>query len=98
LVKKTLVKSAFRKHYSVETAIVEMYNDLLESIDNNKVRILVMIDLSAAFHTIDIPILIQMLKDEFGIDCTPLKWIESFLSNRTIKVLINRSSSDSEPV
>jgi hypothetical protein len=91
-------QSAYRKHYSVETAMLKMYSDLLESIDNSKVTIVVMVDLSAAFDTIDITILIQMLKDEFGIDCTPLRWIESYLSNRTMKVLINRSSSDSEPV
>lgn len=57
-----------------------------------------MIDLSAAFDTIDIPILIQILQNEFGIQSTPLKWIESYLTNRTMKVLIEQSSSDTEPL
>ena len=55
-----------------------------------------MIDISAAFDTIDIPILIQILQNEFGIQSTPLKWIESYLTNITLKVLIEQSSSDTE--
>jgi len=50
-------QSAFRKYHGVETAMVKMYNDLLDNIDNNTVTLVVMVDLSAAFDTIDIPIL-----------------------------------------
>ena len=57
-----------------------------------------MIDLSAAFDTIDIPILIKILQDEFGIHNTPLEWIESYLTNRTMKVLVEQSASETEPL
>ena len=76
--------------------MVNMYNELLETIDKNQVTIVVMIDLSAAFDTIDIPILTRILQDEFGIHNTPLKWIESYLTNRTMKVLVEQSASDTE--
>ena len=66
---------AYRKYHGVETAMLRMYNDLLENIDEGKVTIVVMLDLSAAFDTIDIPILIRILQDEFGIHGIPLKWI-----------------------
>ena len=59
---------------------------------------MVMIDQSAAFDTIDIPILIQILQHEFGIHSTPLKWIKSYLTNRTMKVLVEQSVSDTEPL
>ena len=91
-------QSAYRKHHGVETAMIKMYNDLLETIDQNHVTIVVMIDLSAAFDTIDIPILIQILQDEFGIHSTPLKWIQSYLTNKTMKVLVDQSVSDTEPL
>jgi hypothetical protein len=55
-----------------------------------------MVDLSAAFDTIDIPILIRLLQNDFGITGTPLKWVESYLTNRTMKVQIENSTSDSE--
>lgn len=53
-------QSAYRKYHGVETAMIKMYSDLLETIDKNQVSIVVMVDLSAAFDTIDIPFLIQI--------------------------------------
>ena len=91
-------QSAYRKYHGVETAMVKMYHDLLENIENNKVTIVVMIDLSAAFDTIDVPILLELLQQDFGIQDTPLKWIESYLTNRTTSVIIDQSKSDSEPL
>jgi len=76
--------------------MLKMYNDLLETIDEGQVTIVVMIDLSAAFDTIDIPILIRILQDEFGIHGIPLKWINSYLTNRTMKVLVEQSTSETE--
>ncbi|KAH3834622.1 hypothetical protein DPMN_107954 [Dreissena polymorpha] len=74
--------------------MVKMYNDLLETIDKNLITIVIMIDQSVAFDTIDIPIFIQILQNEFGIQSTPLKWIESYLTNKTMKVWIEQSSSN----
>lgn len=42
----------------METTLIKMYNDLLDAIDKNHVTIIVMIDLSAAFDTVDIPIVL----------------------------------------
>ena len=86
-------QSAYRKHHGVETSMLKMYSDLLQSIDKKQVCIVVMIDLSAAFDTVDIPITLQILKDHFHIDGIPLAWFESYLTNRTMKVSINGSSS-----
>ena len=64
----------------------------------NLVTFVVMIDLSAAFDTIDVPIVVQLMHDEFGISSTPLKWIESYLTDRTMRVKIDNSSSDTIPL
>lgn len=49
-----------------------------------------MIDLSAVFDTVDIPIVLQILKEDFGINDAPLAWVESYLTNRTMKVETKR--------
>ncbi|KAH3882283.1 hypothetical protein DPMN_006217 [Dreissena polymorpha] len=59
-----------------------------ENIDEGKVTIVVLLALSAEFETIDIPIRIRILQDEFSIHGIPLKWINSYLTNRTVKVLV----------
>ena len=73
-----------------------MYDDLLKAVDDGQITIVVMIDLSAAFDTIDIPIALQILQEDFGVVGTPLKWIESYLTGRTMKVVINNETSREE--
>jgi hypothetical protein len=46
-------QSAYRKFHSTETALLKVQNDILNSLDRNDVTMLVMLDLSAAFDTID---------------------------------------------
>ena len=60
-------QSAYRKFHSTETALLKIQNDILQSLDQNNVTILVMLDLSAAFDIIDHNTLLQLLEDLFGI-------------------------------
>ena len=46
-------QSAYRAHHSTETALLRVYNDIAMSIDNQKSVVLVLLDLSAAFDTVD---------------------------------------------
>ena len=68
--------------------MMEKSSDLLNAVDNNQVTIVVMIDLSAALDTVDIPTVINILQNDFGIKYMPLKWVESYLTQRTVKVVI----------
>ena len=81
-----------------ETALVKISNDLLLSADNKDVSILVLLDLSAAFDTIDHFILIDRLKDCFGLDGTVLNWLKSYLTERKQCVKINSSFSSELPL
>lgn len=61
------MQSAYRRGHSTETALVRVSNDILCAMDRQEVVILVLLDLSSAFDTIDHTILIQRLHDRLGI-------------------------------
>ena len=86
-------QSAYRKHHSTETALLKVQSDILQSMDCGDVTLLVLIDLSAAFDTVDHKILLQRLLTEFGISGTPLKWLQSYLDGRRQVITINDAQS-----
>eukprot|EP00057_Strongylocentrotus_purpuratus_P019197 XP_011673671.1 PREDICTED: uncharacterized protein LOC100891953 [Strongylocentrotus purpuratus] len=83
------LQSAYRKNHSVETALLKVSDDILTSIDCRKAAALVLLDLSAAFDTIDHAVLLERLREDFGIEATALQWFESYLNDRRQAVVIN---------
>ena len=79
-------QSAYRKKHSTETAVLRVITDVLRAADQGQVTLLCMLDLSAAFDTVDHEILIDRLQQSFGIHGQVLSWIKSFLSGRTQSV------------
>ena len=55
------LQSAYKQHHSCETTLVCVQNDILLSIDNQQCVVLLLLDLSAAFDTVDHGILLQRL-------------------------------------
>ena len=86
-------QSAYRAGHSTETALLRVVNDLLHAIDNDKVSVLLLLDLSAAFDTVDHQILLSRLQNIFGIRSTAFEWFQSYLKNRTQSVSIGTFSS-----
>ena len=60
-------QSAYKQFHSTETALLKVHNDINLNIDNGKVTALTLLDLSAAFDTIDHGILIKRLSTWYGI-------------------------------
>jgi len=91
-------QSAYRKCHSTETALLKVTNDLLLSSDQGKVSVLTLLDLSAAFDTIDHTILCKRLSTTFGCTGTALDWFQSYISSRTQAVLANGTQSTPSPL
>ena len=83
------LQSAYRQHHSTETALLKVKNDILMNMENQKVTLLVLLDLSAAFDTVDHRILLDRLQFDCGISGSALNLIESYLSNRTQRIYID---------
>ena len=62
--------------------------------DNQEITCLILLDLLAAFDTIDHPILLNRLETTFGIKDAALQWIASFLTGRTQQVVIGDLGTD----
>ena len=77
------LQSAYRPHHSTETALLRVRTDILKAMDNQEVACLVLLDLSAAFDTVDHKFLLERLENYFGITRTALRWIRSYLTNRS---------------
>jgi hypothetical protein len=83
------MQSAYKKGHSTETALLKVQNDILMAIDSQKCVLVVLLDMSAAFDTVDHSILIERLKSRFGVVGGALDWFRSYLSNRKQAVIIN---------
>ena len=77
-----------------ETALMRIHYDILWSLDNNESVLLVSLDLSAAFDTINHDILLYCLEIVFGIIGTCLNWFRWYLTGRRLRVVIDGTASD----
>ena len=89
------LQSAYRPEHSTETALLKDKADIHWAIDNQEVMCLVLVDLSAAFDTVDHTILLQRLEKELSVTGTVLHWIKSYLTNYTKWVVIGDPNTDS---
>ncbi len=82
-------QSGFRPSHSTETALIRVTNDLLLSSDRGCISLLVLMDLSTAFDTIDHKIILNRLENSVGISGSALAWFKSYLSDRHQFVAVN---------
>ena len=78
----------YQQFHSTETALFRVQNDILRAIDDKKEVNLVLLDLSAAFDTIDHNILLSRLQTQYGFTDTVIKWFESYLRGCSQRVVI----------
>ena len=88
------LQSAYRKHHSTESALLRVSNDIFRILDSQGEVILVLLDLSAAFDTIDHhDLLLTRFRTYFNFTETVLQWFSSYLLDRFQQVTISDSTS-----
>ena len=90
---EVVCQSAYKVHHSTETALLKVHNDILLAMDQRRVTLLVLLDLSAAFDTVDVSLLLKRLETDFGICGKVLSWLSTYLIGRKQCVLINNIKS-----
>ena len=88
------VQSGYRPNHSCETLLVRMTDDIFKEMHNDNIVIVVLLDLSAAFDTIDHNVLLKKLSEDFSVTGSVLKWFESYLMGRFFSVKIGATLSD----
>ena len=74
---------AYHSSHSMETALLKVKTDVIQALENQEVAGLILLDLSVAFNTIDHDILLSRLKLRFVVTGVALKWLGSYLTDRT---------------
>ena len=92
------MQSAYRMGHSAETALIKVKADMLHAINNKEVVCLVLLDILAAFDTVNHQILLERLKNMFGLTGTVINWITSYLSGRFQKVVVGDANSSTVPL
>jgi hypothetical protein len=90
-------QSAYRSHHSCETAITYLLNSVFSAADKQRVTVLVLLDLTAAFDCVDHNILCEKLS-ALGVQGNALNWFVSYLTGRTQSVIIHSTQSTSIPI
>ena len=91
-------QSAYRRGHSTETALLKVYSDCVTAVDRGDVTLLCMLDMSAAFDTVDHKILIDRLDKTHGIQGSVLEWMKSYLSGRVQAVVSDNKKSSTSVV
>ena len=87
-------QSAYHPGHSTETGLLKVVNDLLLAMEEGKLSVLVLLDLSAVFDIIDHDILLHRLQHVFGIQGTVLSWFRFYLTIRFQIVSIQGTHSE----
>jgi len=93
-----VLQSAYRCHHSTETALLKVRNDILLNMNKQHVTLLVLLDLSAAFDTVNHEILLESMTSKLSIGGTALSWFRPYLSGRSQRVAVNHKLSKSLPL
>ena len=86
-------QSAYKQNFSTETAVCHLVDRLLWNMERGAITVMVAVDLSSAFDTVDHTILSNVLQDDFGVKGNALNWAKSYLIDRQLQVKVGEDVS-----
>ena len=89
------LQSAYKSLHNTETALLKVQDDILNIIDQRRTVALLLLDLSAAFDTVDHELLLHRLCVHIGIRGKALAWFTSYLTGCRKYVTIRGADSSS---
>ena len=84
----------YKEGHSTELLLIKVVDGLLTAFDKKTATVLLLLDLSAAFDTVDQRKLLKILKYEIGLKGVVYRWFESFILGRTQRVKVNDQYSE----
>ena len=87
-------KFAYKKHHSTETLLIKVTDDILIAADKRSATVVMLLDLSSAFDTVDHDVLLRILRDEIGVKGSALAWLTSFLNGRSQCIRLGKITSE----
>jgi hypothetical protein len=90
-------QSAYKKNHSTQTALLKLCEDIYDIIDDSEVTLLVLLDFSKAFDTVNHKLLLAKL-DILGFEKNTCDWILSYLSGRQQMVRTDTECSNWSPI
>ena len=73
---------------------VKLVDNLLWSMEEQLVTAVVILDLSAAFNTVDHDLLLEVLEKRFGVTNNAKQWYCSYIKQRKFRVIIGKNKSE----
>jgi hypothetical protein len=88
-------QNAYRRGRNTETALLRVHTDIINAMDKGRVTCVILLDLSAAFDTVNHDLLLERLQFRFGIGGRVASWLKSYLVGRRQQVVIDSVFSES---
>ena len=90
--------SAYGDGFSTEMVLLGISDDILMSIDSQRITSMVCTDLSTAFDTVDIEVMLAVLEKSYGVQGMVLSWCKSYLTRRQARVKIKHKLSEKSDI
>ena len=90
------MQSAYCEAHLTETALFKVKSDILNTMNNKEVMCLVLLNLSVVFGTLNHQLHLHHLKYHFGFQGMVLKWLKSYLTGHTQKIILKNAGRTSE--
>ena len=87
------MQSAYQAGHSTKTAVLKVLSDILDAVDSQETTLLGLLDMSAAFDTVDFDILLRRLETSYRLSGTVLKRLTPFVTDRTQAVAFGGKTS-----